>query len=187
MRIESLVEPDDRATPWESTRVLAVPGNEVLAILTMHTVTGAITFPAPGCVEMHLHGRYGSKHKLRINARAQSFALDDGPEQHLSKLEALVYPPERDAVPQPVAVAANGLVQVGSALASLAFVAGGLWMALGAGSAKDRWIGVACVLFFGLCAGTFIAEWRRGRRCARRPASQCVRRSAQIHTPPTAT
>jgi len=163
LRVESLVVPDDRAAAWESTRVIALPGGQVLANLTLHAVTGAITFPAPGSVDLSLHGRYGSKHRLRINTIAQSFVLDAQPEQPLANLEPLLYPPERGELSPAVTASANWLVQGGSALGSLVFVAGGVWMAFGAATTKDRLIGAACALFFGVCAGIFIADLRRGR------------------------
>lgn len=164
-RVVSLLEPDDRAAPWETTDIVAQPGGAVVLHLTLYAAT-AVRFPAPGSVELSLQGRYGARHQLRVNVVARTAVLDAGPEQSLEKLAVLLYPPAPGTAPAVLSASAHGLQQIGSVLmmlASLVFVIGGAWMALTAPLPKDRWAGVAGVVFFGLCGLVPLNDWRRRR------------------------
>ena len=169
-RVVSLLEPDDRGPAWETTDIVAQPGGEVLLHLTLYAAT-AVKFPAPASVELELQGRYGARHRLRVHTGVRTFVLDAGPEQPLDRLAALLYPPTHGAPPALPSAPAHALGQLGSVLmmlASLVFVAGGLWMALTAAQPKDRWAGLAGVVFFGLCGLVPLNDWRRQRRARRR-------------------
>jgi hypothetical protein len=151
-RVECISQFDERAPAWERTRVVAMPGEQVLMHLPLHGVSGEIQFPQNGVVELPLLSRYGPKHQLRVNVSAGTFVLDVEAEQPLELLQARL---DLDSPPQlPYARTKRSNRQQKFNDAALAvgcflFVVGGIWMACAGKTTKDRWIGFMSTMFFG--------------------------------------
>jgi hypothetical protein len=156
-RVECIVQPDDRADPWESTRVVAIPGDRVLVDLRLHATDGAIQFPGPGLVVLGLRSRYGQRAQLRVNVAAGTFVLH--PTEEKQPLELLADSLGYTASPHPPRRTDAGRVgrrqqigNVAAALGGLLFVPAAIWMSFFAETAKDRLVGVVGGVFFGACA-----------------------------------
>ncbi|WP_077000165.1 hypothetical protein [Variovorax sp. KK3] len=126
----------------------------------------ALRFPRAGVVGIALTDRTGELRRFEVEAATRRFRMyREELWEPLAQLPAklghveprpYVSPP----APRPAMARAFDLL---CALASLVFVLGGAWMALDGNTAKDRWTGVAGVLFFGMCFFSFFSDWR-GRK-----------------------
>ncbi len=156
-RVDMISEPDDRAAPWETTRVVNLPGEHVVLDLPLYAATSyELKFASPGVVVLPLTGRYGAKHLIWLHVVNETFAsLPDGPEKPLPEILALL----QLTVPKAQLWYARTekrapfrrVYRVLEIVGCLIFVLGGIFMAFTAQATKDRWIGAAGALFFGFC------------------------------------
>ena len=168
LRIEQELIEDDRSGPWESTRVFALPGGALLAHATSRGYAPAPPrFPAHGVVELPLTDRSGQWRQVRIDAMARGFRLLPGevdePLALLSKRLGLDEPAAHYTPPPAVVSAAQTFVMLLTSFGCLVFVLGGLWMMWSGHTAKDRWTGLAGVVFFGACMWVSLSETRSRR------------------------
>ena len=168
LRIEQELIEDDRSGPWESTRVFALPGGALLAHATSRGYAPAPPrFPAYGVVELPLTDRSGQWRQVRIDVVGRGFRLLPGevdePLALLSKRLGLDEPPAHYRPPPAVVSAAQTFVMLLTSFGCLVFVLGGLWMMWSGQTAKDRWTGLAGVVFFGACLWSALSEMRRRR------------------------
>jgi hypothetical protein len=156
---------DERAGPWEPIQLVEVATGKSIAFALNHDARELPYFPRPGVAVLSMQDRAGLRHRVEIDANARTFCMlrmqeTEAPEP-LSRLEAkLGLGFTKTVLPEPMRTALWCGFQVVLTLASLVFVLGGAWMALTAGTAKDRWTGVAGVLFFGACGVASLAEVR---------------------------
>jgi hypothetical protein len=161
--VASLVEPDERAAPWEITRLVGADGS-LLAELRLHAVSGVPRFGA-GSVELDLRGRYGDAHRLRVDAGAGVFSLDDGPAETLDRLAARLDPPRPPAAastrpPSSRELASEMFMGIVGAL----FAVAGLWVAIAASEGKDRFAGLAGFALGAWAVREARSVWRRRER-----------------------
>ena len=164
-RIESYYEMDERGYLMRWVRVLGAD-EQVLLHLNDANLSGSIGFPGPGMVTIpfNLHGR---SHQIGINVRDRTFWFHptDDP-QPLDCLAAALAErlPRMSADPLIRPRLRSILGSVGLLAGSLLFVAGGIWQSLAGRTSRDRWIGILCTIFFGLCAAMGIIDLRRWHR-----------------------
>ena len=168
LRIEQALIEDDRSGPWETTRVFALPGGALLAQATSHGYAPEPPrFPAHGVVVLPVTDRSGQWRQVRIDAVARGFRLLPGevdePLALLSKRLGLDEPAAHYTPPPAVVSAAQTLLMLLTTFGCLVFVLGGLWMMWSGHTAKDRWTGLAGVVFFGACLWSALSEMRRRR------------------------
>ena len=165
--IEQQREFDDRSGLWETLRVLALPGREVLVHVLNYGGSSGFAFPAPGLLEFEVTDRLSRRHRVRLDAPNHRYALlPDGATEPLAMLPErlgmvtsirLYEPPGR----RPLVRRIGTLL---AAAGSLVLTAGGVWMAIEAPTTKERIIGAVGALFFAACAWLPWAEDRQRRR-----------------------
>ena len=166
VRIEVHRTDDERAGTWITVQLIDAASGELLVSEANHRARTAVRFPRAGLVAVTLTDRTGETREFEVEAATRRFRM------HREEVfEPLALLPARlgHVEPRPYASPAPrpalpGVFDLVCALASLVFVIGGAWMAMAGETAKDRWTGVAGVLFFGLCFFSFLSDWRRRKR-----------------------
>jgi len=84
LRVECVYEPHERTAAWENLRIVSFVDNRIVLSLPRYFFSEKVEFPEPGVVVIPLEGRFGQRHRLRVNVNAQTFMLDaDEKEQPL--------------------------------------------------------------------------------------------------------
>lgn len=162
--LECRFEPDERAAPWEQTRVLG-PGGIELACLALHALLGAPRFGSGGSVELELRGRYGDDHRLRVDVAARTFFLDGGPAEPLDTLAARLEPPRPPPRPLQGPPGPRDLVrELFLGFLGFVFALAGLWVAIAAHGTEDRLAGLAGLALGSWTVREAVAVWRRRER-----------------------
>jgi len=166
-RIECSVEPDDRAAPWERTRIVAADG-EVLAYFSLHAVEGLIAFPRPGAVDLNLLGRYGERELVHVDVSRRTFYRNGDPafvRHPLTAIDAILGPVRHSAAAPARPVAARRpAFEAMTGVIGVPFALGGLWLSFAGKTPSDRLAGIGGMLMGGFAARNAIAELRRRPR-----------------------
>jgi len=159
----------------ETTRLVTLPDEVLLLDATSWgTSIEPPRFPAPGQVIVALADGAAQWHSVRIDVDARTFrigaAAADEPLAQLQPRLAALGEAARRAIPSPVVAAPSMQRLIGNwamALGGFAFATFGAWLAVTGDLPKDRWMGLACAVFFGACAWVPLMELRRSRPSAR--------------------
>ncbi|MEJ8822052.1 hypothetical protein WKW80_08370 [Variovorax humicola] len=168
LRVEHRHYDDDRAGPWDTVRVVALPGEEVLVQVPNRGVTAEpVAFPDPGVAVVSVTDSQGHWRQLRIDAMKRVFRLSPGEVDEaldlLPQRLGFTGPALRYSPPRRPATLGQRILMVILAVASLVFVLGGLWMAVAGHTSTDRWNGALGMLFFGGCLAIALRDLRPGR------------------------
>ena len=150
-RIESWSESDERSA-WETVRIADASGDVVLE-LPGYGLSGAIWFPGPGRVILPVI-RGVQREQIQVNVAAHRYCLHPAePEEPIEGLSARLYAtaPGRPDVPAKRARIRPLFSNIGWLIADFMFVTVGIWMTVAGGTMKNRLIGAASAVFFGLC------------------------------------
>ena len=164
--VEVTREQGERGGEWETLRLLTVPGAESLTQVFNRGAVIEVRFGEPGIVVLGLDNHRGVRCRVRVDVRARTFRVDGGDaSEPLDRLlDRLGWNDPPLYVSPPAATTAAGRAMGWVAVVACAvFVAGGLWMAVFGATAKDRWTGLAGVVFFGACGFGFLPPRRRDR------------------------
>jgi len=152
---------DERTGPWADVRVVAPPGDQLLLAFSSRGGAPDVSFADGGELRLAWRDGWGRDWRLIVDVAARTFRTHphDEPEP-LTALPGRLAPPPRPR--------ADGAWRIGFGMLDLlgctALTAAGLWMALGAGSATERWIGALGALFFGVCLVLAVRDFWPGRR-----------------------
>ncbi|OUL98368.1 hypothetical protein [Variovorax sp. JS1663] len=166
VRIEVHRTDDERAGTWITVQLIDAASGEVLVSEANHRSRTALRFPRAGIVAVTLTDRTGETREFEVEAATRRFRMyREEVFEPLALLPSrLGHVEPRPYVSPPAARSAlAGVFDLVCALASLVFVIGGAWMMVAGETAKDRWTGLAGVVFFGLCFFSFLSDWR-GRK-----------------------
>jgi hypothetical protein len=161
VRVDAHVDHDDRTGPWTDIAVHVDGEREPIVRLPSNRSLDDVRF-TPGEVVLAFADGWNRPWQVLIDLEARTYRLHPHdepeplaglPERISRRVEAAAVPP---APRRPGARVLAALNIAGCAV----FVAGGAWMALMAGTTKERWIGVFGVVFFGACLW---ADWRERR------------------------
>jgi hypothetical protein len=113
----------------------------------------------------------GRSRQIGINVRQRTFWFHPTDEpKPLDRLGAMLAEPAPRVVANPRIRrrVRSTLGSVAMLIASLLFVAAGIWQSIVGRTPKDHWIGALCAAFFGLCGAAAIVDLCRCRRRQRR-------------------
>lgn len=167
VRIEVHRTDDERAGSWITVQLIDTASGEVLVSEANHGTRTALRFPRAGIVAVTLTDRTGQLREFEVEAATRRFRMyREEVFEPLALLPARLgrVAPRPHVSPPAPRPALAGVFDLVCALASLVFVIGGAWMTVAGETAKDRWTGVAGVLFFGLCFFSFLSDWRGRKR-----------------------
>jgi len=163
VRIEVHRTDDERSGTWITVQLIDAASGEVLVSELNYRTSSSVRFPRTGIVAVTLTDRTGEVREFEVEAATRRFRIyREEVFEPLALLPArLGHVEPRAYVSPPVArPALAGAFDAVCALASLVFVIGGAWMVVAGETTKDRWAGVAGVVFFGLCFLSFLSDWR---------------------------
>ncbi|MEJ8857075.1 hypothetical protein WKW79_21035 [Variovorax robiniae] len=168
LRVEHRHYDDDRGGPWDTVRVVALPGEEVLVQLPNRGVTSEpVVFPGHGIAAVPVTDSEGHWRQLRIDAVKRMFRLSPGEADEaldlLPQRLGFTGPAQHYAPPPRPVTLAQRILMTTLAVASLVFVLGGLWMVLEGHSSTEKWNGALGALFFGGCLAIALRDLRPGR------------------------
>ena len=84
VRVQCVYEPHERTAAWENLQISSGIDNRNILSLPRFFFSDKIEFPEPGVAVIPLEGRFGQRHRLRVNVSTQTFMLDaDTAEQPL--------------------------------------------------------------------------------------------------------
>lgn len=160
-RVEFHWEPDERgALPRKAIRIILNEGPVVLVHLEDAGQAGAIGFPGPNVVLLPFEVQ-GWRQEVGVNVLERTFWFHPtGERRPLDQLPGVIVarrPP--DPVPTrveatPTSGWSSGVQLLGCGL----FIAVGLWQGFVGNRLRDRFLGGAGVLFFGICAWILLGE-----------------------------
>jgi len=163
-RVEFHWEPDERgALPRKAIRIILHEGNVVLVHLEDAGVAGVIHFPGPDVVLLPFEVQ-GCRYQVGVNVLERTFWIHPTEEprpldQLPSVIAARLSPsPVRSRIEvAPTSRWISGVQLLGCVL----FIAVGLWQGFAGHRLRDRFLGGAGALFFGLCAWFLLGDLRR--------------------------
>jgi hypothetical protein len=158
LRLEEISEYNERGPPWKTTRLVALPANEVLAELPLFALVESTRFPVPGVVSITLMHHRSTMHVALLNIPARTFSLPPDPQERpLSELAtALVAHTPQPPPPllrdfPPASPLIKALKHYGLLFSLLLFALGSVFLVFRAVSLKDRMLFVLCFFFFAAC------------------------------------
>lgn len=155
----------------ETTRLVTLPDEVLLLDATSWgAATEALRFPAPGQVIVPLADGMAQWHAVHIDVPSRTFRIDAAasaePLSQLPQRLAALGDAARRAIPPAVVAPPSTRQRIGNwamALGGLLFAIFGGWLAVMADTPRDRWMGLACAVFFGGCAWVPLLELRRDK------------------------
>jgi hypothetical protein len=165
VRVECEYEPHERTAAWETLRIFVTKENRLILRLPRFYFEQEVEFPQLGTVDILLQGRYGQRHRLRVNVAHETFLLDlDAAEQPLAFLEERLTreAPKRLLGYRPLKRRRAWLELMATAVLSILLVGGCIGMSLAGRTSRIRAMGAMSAVLFGIVAIVAVIVLLRG-------------------------